>query len=180
MIRVNLLSTVARKAAAGRDWRPIVGGVLAVLILLGMGYGWWTFSSEAAALQGRIQSIKAEISQLGAEAKKVDQHKADKKRLEDKLKAIRALLTSQTTPLHLLQAVNDELPDEVWLTSLANTRSTLVIQGYSFSDFGIADLMIRLSRITRLFAEVELVVSQQVEVQKVPLKRFEIICRVVG
>jgi Tfp pilus assembly protein PilN len=179
MIRVNLLPKVARRTAT-RDWRSVAGGVVAFLVVGGMFYMWWSVSSEARALQGRIVSIQAEIKRLEVVAKKVDKFKADKKMLEERLKVIRRLLASQSVPVHLLQALNDQLPDEVWLSAVTKTGGRLVIRGYSFTDFGIANFMTRLSRTSPLLRDVELVVSEQAEVQKVPLKKFEIITKVAG
>ncbi len=179
MIRVNLLPRVSRQAAA-RDWRTVGGGFVALLVVAGMAYGWWSLMSESWALQRRMESMRAEIKRLEAVAKKVDQYKADKRELEERLKVIQRLSASQKVPVHLLQTLNDQLPDEVWLNSISKTGSRLVIRGYSFTDFGIANFMTQLGRTAPLLQEVELVVSEQTEVQKVPLKKFEILCKVTG
>ncbi|MBW8057901.1 MAG: hypothetical protein FVQ86_07760 [candidate division NC10 bacterium] len=179
MIRVNLLPRVSRKAAAG-GMRSMLVGFVALLVLAGLGYGWWSVYGHARTLEGRIVSMQAELKRLEVVANKVDKFKADKKTLEERIKVINSLLISQRVPVHLLQALNDELPDEVWLNSIAKTGTRLVIRGYSFTDFGIANLMTRLGRTAPLLQEVELVVSEQAEVQKVPVKKFEILCRVTG
>lgn len=179
MIRVNLLPKVGRRKAAS-DWRSNAGGAAAAFVLIAMVYMWWSVSSQARSLEGEIVSMQAEIQKLEAVAQKVDQFKADKKRLEERLKVIQTLLASQSVPVHLLQALNDELPDEVWLSAITKTGGRLVIRGYSFTDFGIANFMTRLGRTAPLFQNVELVVSEQAELQKVPLKKFEIICKIAG
>ncbi|MFQ5846401.1 MAG: PilN domain-containing protein [Candidatus Methylomirabilales bacterium] len=179
MIKVNLLPRVARRAGGG-DWRSMAGAAGAVLIVLGMGYQWWSLSSQARTLERKIVTMQAEIKKLEVVAKKVDKFKADKKLLEARIKVIRTLLASQSVPVHILQALNDKLPDEMWISALSKTGTRLVIRGYSFTDFGIANFMTQLGRTAPLFREVELVVSEQAEVQKVPLKKFEIVCNVAG
>lgn len=179
MIRVNLLPRTAR-AAAGPDRQTVIAGLIGVLVLAGMLFHWWSLSSQSRSLQSQITSMQAEIKQLEAVAQKVEQFKADKKQLEERLNVIRTLLASQTVPVHLLQALNDELPDEIWINSVSKIGTKLVIRGYSFTDFGIANFMTRLGQTAPLFQEVELVVSEQTEVQKVPLKKFEVMCRVAG
>lgn len=179
MIRINLLPKTVRRAP-DRDWRVQVGGVVGVLILLGMGYAWWSVSSETRTLQGRITTMQAELRRLDAVAKKVERFKADKRQLEQRLKVIQTLLTSQSTPVQLLSAISVKLPKELWLTSLSKTGSRLVIRGFSFTDFGIASFMTRLSQTAPLLKDVELVISEQAQVQKVPVKKFEIVCRVNG
>lgn len=179
MIRVNLLPKVSR-ASTTRDWRSMAGGAAAAFVVLAMVYMWWSVSSQARNLEGRIASTQAEIQKLESVAKKVDQYKADKKMLEERLKVIQTLLASQSVPVHLLQALNDQLPDEVWLNAVSKTGGRLIIRGYSFTDFGIANFMTRLGQAAPLLQDVELVVSEQAEVQKVPLKKFEIVCKVLG
>ncbi len=82
--------------------------------------------------------------------------------------------------MHLLQSLSVELPDELWLTALSKTGTRLVIRGYSYTDFGIANFMTRLSHTAPLLKDVELVFSEQAEVRKVPLKKFEIVCTIAG
>jgi Tfp pilus assembly protein PilN len=179
MIKINLLPRTARKTAAP-DRRLLLGGAVGVLVFLGGGYAWWTVSGEAADLQRRIGATKAEIQRLDVVAKKVDQFKADRKKLEEKLQLIQRLLVSQAGPVRLLDVLNQELPEEVWLTSLTKVGTKIIIQGFAFSDFSIADFMTRLSRTAPLMTEVELSFSEKAEVQKVPLKKFEIVCKMSG
>jgi type IV pilus assembly protein PilN len=179
MIRVNLLPRVVR-TTIGRDIQTVGAGAAALGVLAIMAIFWWMVSSEVRGLRNQMTSIQGEIKRLDAVAKKVDQFRAEKKMLEERFKVIQGLLASQTVPVHLLQALNDQLPDEIWLSSISKTGNRLVIRGYSFTDFGIANFMTRLSKTAPLVREVELVVSEQAEVQKVPLKKFEVVCTVAG
>lgn len=179
MIRVNLLPKVGRRTRT-RDWQSVAGGAVALLVFGGMLFMWWNVKSQAGTLQGRIVTMQAEVKKLEFVAKKVDKFKADKKVLEERIKVIKTLLAAQKVPVHLLQALNDQLPEEVWLHGITKTGGRLVIRGYSFTDFGIANFLTRLGQNAPLLRNVELVVSEQTEVQKVPLKKFEIICTVPG
>jgi len=179
MIRVNLLPKAGR-AATGGDWRMTASGLGGLVLLAILGVLWWMVSSQASSLEGQIVSMEAEIKRLEVVAKQVDQYKAEKKLLEERVRVIQTLLASQSIPVHLMQALNDELPDEIWLNSISMTGNKLVLRGYSFTDFGIANFMTRLGKAAPLIREVELVVSEQAEVQKVPLKKFEVVCTVAG
>lgn len=179
MIRVNLLPKAGR-AATGGDWRTVGAGFGGLGLLAVLGALWWMVSSQASSLEGQITSMQAEIKRLEAVAKQVDQYKAEKKLLEERFRVIQTLLASQSIPVHLMQALNDELPDEVWLNSISMTGNKLVLRGYSYTDIGIANFMTQLGKKAPLIREVELVVSEQAEVQKVPLKKFEVICTVAG
>ena len=179
MIRVNLLPKAGR-AATGGDWRTVGAGFGGLGLLAVLGAVWWMVSSQASSLEGQITSIQTEIKRLEVVAKQVDQYKAEKKLLEERLRVIQTLLASQSIPVHLMQALNDELPDEISLNSISMTGNKLVLRGYSYTDIGIANFMTQLGKKAPLIREVELVVSEQAEVQKVPLKKFEVVCTVAG
>ncbi len=179
MIRVNLLPKAGR-AVGGGDWRTVGAGFGGLGLLAVLGVLWWMVSSQASGLEGQITSMQAEIKRLEVVAKQVDQFKAEKKLLEERVRVIQTLLASQSIPVHLMQALNDELPDEVWLNSISMTGNKLVLRGYSFTDFGIAKFMTQLGKTAPLIREVELVVSEQAELQKVPLKKFEVVCTVAS
>jgi len=179
MIRVNLLPKAGR-AATGGDWRTVGAGFGGLGLLAVLGAVWWMVASQASSLEGQITSIQTEIKRLEVVAKQVDQYKAEKKLLEERLRVIQTLLASQSIPVHLMQALNDELPDEIWLNSISMTGNKLVLRGYSYTDIGIANFMTQLGKKAPLIREVELVVSEQAEVQKVPLKKFEVVCTVAG
>jgi len=179
MIRVNLLPKAGR-AATGGDWQTVGAGFGGLGLLAVLGAVWWMVSSQASSLEGQITSIQTEIKRLEVVAKQVDQFKAEKKLLEERLRVIQTLLASQSIPVHLMQALNDELPDEIWLNSISMTGNKLVLRGYSYTDIGIAKFMTQLGKKAPLIREVELVVSEQAEVQKVPLKKFEVVCTVAG
>jgi Tfp pilus assembly protein PilN len=179
MIRVNLLPKAGR-AATGGDWRMMAAGLGGLGLLVVLGGLWWMVSGQASSLEGQITSIQTEIKRLEVVAKQVDQFKAEKKMLEERVKVIQTLLASQSIPVHLMQVLNDELPDEIWLSGISMTGNKLVLRGYSFTDFGIANFMTRLGKKAPLVREVELVVSEQAELQKVPLKKFEVVCTVAG
>jgi len=179
MIRVNLLPKAGR-AATGGEWRTVGAGFGGLVLLAVLGVLWWMVASQASSLEGQIASMEAEIKRLEVVAKQVDQYKAEKKLLEERVRVIQTLLASQSIPVHLMQALNDELPDEMWLNSISMTGNKVVLRGYSYTDIGIANFMTQLGKKTPLIREVELVVSEQAEVQKVPLKKFEVVCTVAG
>jgi len=179
MIRVNLLPKAGR-AATGGEWRTVGAGFGGLVLLAVLGVLWWMVASQASSLEGQIASMEAEIKRLEVVAKQVDQYKAEKKLLEERVRVIQTLLASQSIPVHLMQALNDELPDEIWLNSISMTGNKVVLRGYSYTDIGIANFMTQLGKKTPLIREVELVVSEQAEVQKVPLKKFEVVCTVAG
>ena len=179
MIRVNLLPKTARTTTE-RDWRSLAGAAAAALVLFGMLSASWIVSRQTGSYKREIAKMQVELKQLEEVAKQVDQLKKENQLLEERRNVIQRLLASQSVPVHLLQALSEQLTEELWLTSVSKAGTRLTIRGYSFTDFGIANFMTRLGGTAPLLTNVELVVSEQAEVDKVTLKRFEIICRMTG
>lgn len=177
MIKINLLPHMSRKKAAVNR-RAQLGGLGVVVVLLALMYAWWTMASEARSLRAEIAVTQQELKRYDEIARKVAQFEADKKRLEEKIKTIDRLIASQTGPVRLMDQISRQLPSEVWLTSLREAGGRVTLQGFAFTDFAIAEYMTRLKRDGGLFTEVELSFSERTEVQKVPVKRFELTLRV--
>lgn len=173
MIKINLLPHVSRKKAAVNRQAQLagLGGVAVVLVLL---YAWWSMVSDSRELRSKIEQTQQELKRYEEVAKKVAQFEADKKRLEEKIKTIDRLIASQTGPVRLMDQISRQLPSEVWLTGLREAGGRVILQGYAFTDFAIAEYMTRLQRDAGLFSEVELSFSERGEVQKIPVKRFEL------
>lgn len=173
MIKINLLPHVSRKKAAVNRQAQLagLGGVAVVLVLL---YAWWSMVSDSRELRSKIEQTQQELKRYEEVAKKVAQFEADKKRLEEKIKTIDRLIASQTGPVRLMDQISRQLPSEVWLTALREAGGRITLQGYAFTDFAIAEYMTRLQRDAGLFSEVELSFSERGEVQKIPVKRFEL------
>jgi len=109
----------------------------------------------------------------GTDPSKPDLEK-EVRRLEEKIKTIDRLIAGQTGPVRLMDQISRQLPSEVWLTGLKEAGGRVTLQGYAFTDFAIAEYMTRLRRDAGLFTEVELSFSERAEVQKLPVKRFEL------
>jgi len=179
VIKINLLPHATRKKAAVSRQMQLggLGGVLAVGVLLSL---WWGMVSDTRELRFRIEQTRQELARYEEVAKKVAQFEADKKRLEEKVKTIDRLIASQTGPVRLMEQVSRQLPAEVWLTSLRETGGRVVLQGHAFTDYAIAEYMTRLQRNAGLFSEVELTFTERAELQKVPVKRFELTLKLKG
>ncbi len=173
MIKINLLPHVSRKKAAVNRQAQLagLGAVVVVFLLLS---AWWYMFSATRELRFKVEQTQQELKRYEEITKKVAQFEADKKRLEEKIKTIDRLIASQTGPVRLMDQISRQLPSEVWLTALREAGGRITLQGYAFTDFAIAEYMTRLQRDAGLFSEVELSFSERGEVQKIPVKRFEL------
>lgn len=174
MIKINLLPREERRGHAAINAKLLLAGVAGVVALLAMGYGWFWLNGEVNRLQADIQQTQAELRRFEELAKQVDKFQAEKKRLEEKLKIIQALMVAQGGPVRLLDEVSKALPSEVWLTAFARTGKKLDVSGIAYSNFNVATFMTNLGKAGPLISNVDLVVSEKTVVEQVPVERFSI------
>ena len=174
MIKINLLPREERRRRAPTS--PLVHLCIAaaVLIVSGMGYGWYWLRGNVAELEAGILTTQAELKRFEELAKQVDQYREEKKRLEDKIKIIETLLQAQGGPVRLLDEVSKAVPSEVWLTAMNRTGKRLEVSGIAFSNFSVATFMTNLSKASSLVSNVDLIVSEKALVEQVPVERFSI------
>ena len=177
MIKINLLPKERRRRGPGvRVAKPMLVAVPVVVVLVGvMALVWWYLDGQINQLQQDVTRNQAELKKYESDIKKVEQFRADKKRLEDRVAVVKRLAAEQEGPVHLLDQISQALPEEVWLTGLNKTREKLTLQGYAFSNIGIANFMTELGKTQPLpIRKVELNFSEKATVDRVPVERFEI------
>ena len=179
MIKINLLPREERAKGVPLNTRVILGAVCGAVVLLAMAYGWYWLSGEVSRLESSITQTQADLRRFDELAKQVDLFRAEKKRLEDKIKIIETLVAAQGGPVQLLDEVSKALPAEVWLTTLNRTGKRLEISGIAFSNFNVANLMTNLGKAGNLLTNVDLVISEKTSIEDVPMERFTITADVI-
>jgi type IV pilus assembly protein PilN len=174
MIKINLLPREERKRHAPMNTKLLLAGVAGLAVVGVMVYGWIWLSGEVSRLQADIQRTQAELRRYEELAKQVDKFQTEKKRLEEKLKVIQALMVAQGGPVRLLDEVSKALPNEVWLTALTRSGKKLDVSGIAYSNFNVATFMTNLGNAAPLISNVDLVVSEKTTVEQVPVERFSI------
>jgi type IV pilus assembly protein PilN len=174
MIKINLLPREERRRRAPVNTKYILAVVGAVVACLAMGYGWLWLNGEVNRLQADIQRTQNELKRFEELAKQVDKFQAEKKRLEEKLKVIQALVLAQGGPVRLLDEVSKALPSDIWLIAMTRTGKKLDISGIAYSNFSVAHFMTNLGNAAPLISNVDLLVSEKVTVEQVPVERFNI------
>lgn len=175
MITINLLPKERRRGRGVSLPKPaLFAGIGAVVLVVAMVAFWLHLTNQVQQLQENVTRNRQELKKYEAEIKRVEQFRADKKRLEERLRVVEKLATEQGGPVRLLDQISRALPDEVWLTGLNKTRDRLSISGFAFSNFGIANFMTELGKLQPAIRNVELVVSEKSVVERVPVERFEI------
>jgi type IV pilus assembly protein PilN len=179
MIKINLLPREERVRRAPINRNLILAGFGLVVALLAMAYGWYWLSGDVERLEGAIRQAQAEAKRYDELAKQVDTFRAEKKRLEEKIKVIETLVAAQGGPVQILDEVSRDLPNEVWLTSINRTGKKLEISGMAFSNFNVATLMTNLGNAAHLLRNVDLVVSEKTTIEDHSVEKFTITAEVV-
>lgn len=179
MIKINLLPREERVRRAPINTTLILAGVGVVIALLAMAYGWYWLSGEVERLEASVRQAQADVKRFDDLAKQVDTYRAEKKRLEEKIKVIETLVAAQGGPVQLLDEVSKALPNEVWLISFSRTGKKLEISGFAFSNFNVATLMTNLGRASNVLKSVDLVVSEKATVENQSVEKFIITAEVV-
>jgi type IV pilus assembly protein PilN len=181
MIKINLAPKPARKGfALSLPPLPRLGtafGVALVLMVLGIGGYWYRLDSEAGRLQSEIARAQREMDGLKAAIAEGNRFKKEKEELELRVGAIDLIARNQSRPVHVLDAVADTVPQDLWLTALEEKEGRLRLGGVAFSSSAVADFMANLKR-SGTFKEVDLVVSRQDLTKSPRLVTFEIACDV--
>ena len=179
MIKINLLPREERAKRLPLNTQFMLGAVCGMVVLLAMAFGWYWLSGEVSHLETSIKQTQADLRRFDELAKQVDRFRAEKKRLEDKIKVIETLVAAQGGPVQILDEVSKALPTEVWLTTLNRTGKRLEISGVAFSNFNVATLMTNLGKAGNLLTNVDLVIAEKTMIEDIPMERFTITAEVI-
>jgi type IV pilus assembly protein PilN len=178
MIRINLLLARKEKKKVGMRKEGIVL-ILSVAILgFVLGGIQWTMNSQKTDLIRRIEAKKKEIARFKALTTEVNKAKEDQRSLQEKLNVINTLKKEKGSPARVLDELSIYKPEKVHLESLKKDGSKLGIEGIALDDETIASFMTNLRK-SKLFKNVDLIVSEQSELSKIKLKKFTLSCEIV-
>jgi type IV pilus assembly protein PilN len=169
MIRINLISQTREKPRRRVPAASLVGSgqkitVACTLILalaaLGVGWWYWSLRQEAAKLTDDIAAAEAETQRLQALIVQVRQFETRKARLQERVTLIETLRRSQSSPVHVLDAISRSVPDMLWLTQLDQKAADVTIEGRCMNLTSISDFVDNLGRSGWFKKPVEIVDSQ--------------------
>jgi len=153
MIRINLLGQARPKAAKTavpvEATMQVVMAVLALaaaIVVLGIVY--YQQNSELTKTQQRISALKAEKASLEQIKQDVDRFESQKATLQQRIDVIETLQKNRSGGQDLLQMVANTVirVDELWLTSLNRTGSSIDVQGEAGSINAVANFITQMKR----------------------------------
>jgi type IV pilus assembly protein PilN len=176
MIKINLLLVrEARQKESVRQQMVILLLFLAVTVMV-MGGVQMYLVSRIHSARDSIVRAEDEIRQLKTKIGEIENLKKLQEEVRKKLDVLKQLRAGKSGPVKRLAALSDSIPDKVWLTRYTEAGEAVSIGGTAFTEELIADFMRNLEG-SRQFHQVELLVSEQVDLSGVKVKRFDLTCR---
>ena len=126
----------------------------------------------------KISDTKKDIAYYKSLTTEVIKAKEAQKSLQDKLNIINSLRKEKASPARVLDELSIDKPEKLQLESLKKEGSKLGIEGIALDDETIVNFMTNLRK-SKLFKNVDLIVSEQVEQSKIKLKKFILSCEII-
>jgi type IV pilus assembly protein PilN len=178
MIKINLLLARKEKKKVGLRKEFVVLILSIVLLLAILIVVQWRLGKERGDILAQISDTKKEIAYYKSLTTEVNKAKEAQKTLQDKLNVINSLRKEKGGPAKVLDELSIDKPEKIHLESLKKEGSRLGIEGIALDDETIANFMTNLRK-SKLFKNVDLIVSEQVEQSKIKLKKFILTCEIV-
>jgi type IV pilus assembly protein PilN len=178
MIKINLLLARKEKKKVGIRKEFIVLILSIVLLIVLLGVIQYLLEKEKNDTLAKISETKKEIAYYKSLTTEVLKAKEAQKALQDKLNVINALRKEKATPAKVLDQLSIDKPEKIHLDSVKKEGSRLGIEGIALDDETIANFMTNLRK-SKLFKNVDLVVSEQVEQSQIKLKKFILSCEII-
>jgi type IV pilus assembly protein PilN len=178
MIKINLLLARKEKKKVGMRKEMMVLVLSVILLLVVLIFVQWRLGKEKEDTLAKISQTEKEIAYYKSLATEVNKAKEAQKILQEKLNVINLLRKEKATPAKVLDELSILKPEKIHLESLKKEGSKLGIEGIALDDETIANFMTNLRK-SKLFKNVDLIVSEQVEQSKIKLKKFILSCEII-
>lgn len=173
MIKINLLPVrAAKRKETARQQALILTGALVLVLLVSLGaYSYFLLRISSTKVEiGKAEQELAELKEKIGKIKELEKLKAE---VTKKLDVLNRLRSDKTGPVNRLLTLSKTVPDKLWLTSYNESGTSININGIAFTEELIADFMRSIEQ-SPDFQNVELIVSEQVDVSGMKLKKFEL------
>lgn len=178
MIKINLLLARKEKKKIGMRKEMVVLIFSVVLLLVFLLLFQWKIGKEKDDTLAQISETRREINRYKSLTTELIKQKEVQKTLQEKLNVINALRKEKDTPARVLDELSIDKPEKIQLESLRKEGSKLGIEGIALDDETVANFMTSLRK-SKVFKNVDLIVSEQIEQSKIKLKKFSLSCDII-
>lgn len=131
----------------------LLGGAVVALVYL-------TYQSWIADQQGRNEVLRSEIRNLEIQIKEISNIEMEIAALKARQKAVEDLQSDRNAQTFLMNELVRQLPDGVYVTSMRQEGSSILIQGVAQSNQRVSDVLKNFSSGSTWFARPELLEIQ--------------------
>jgi type IV pilus assembly protein PilN len=178
MIKINLLLARKEKKKGGMKKEFIVLILSIVLLWVALIFIQWGLNKKKEDTLVQIAQKRDEIAKYKSLTTEVEKKKEEQKMLQNRLDIINSLRKDKASAARVLDELSIDKPEKLQLESLKKDGAKLGIEGIALDDETIANFMTNLRK-SKLFKNVDLIVSEQIEQSKLKLKKFVLSCEII-
>jgi len=141
MIRINLLPHREAKRRARRQQFYVMLGLVSVLAAVIWLLGFSVINRQIAVQNEKNEFLKREIASLNKEIDEIKKIQEQTNALLARKRVIEALQANRTEIVHLFNELAKQVPEGIYLRTLAQTGQRITISGYAQSNARITTLM---------------------------------------
>lgn len=170
MIKINLLGD---NTAVDNSGKLIIAGFLGSLAacLIAFYCVQSSLDSSLAELEVKSQSLQNELNRVQKTTKEVRELEARKAEYSAKLLVIAMLKKNKLGPVHVLDDLNNALPEKAWLTEVKEKDGAFTVSGRALDNQTVAAFIRELEK-SDYFGEQSNQVLKQVDKDGVKIKEF--------
>ena len=171
MIHINLLPVRQLKKQALLRQQLYMFGAIIATVSIGVGAVWLMDRQAMARLEAKQAELRADLERLKPIVYEVNTLERREKLLNARIETIQRLRSKQRGPVHVLDALSRNLPEQAWLETIDESAGVYKVAGYALTNFAVADLLRNLQR-SKEFIGVDLISSEQVVIANREIKKF--------
>jgi len=177
MIKINLIQKRKEKKKVGIRKEFIVFFLSIALLFTVFALIQWKTGKEKEEILSEISKTKKEIDHYKSQIAEINKAKETQKIYQEKLNVIDSLRKQKSTPAKVLDEISMSKLEKIQLEALKKTGSKVEISGVASDDETVANFMTNLRK-SKIFKNVDLIVSEQIEQNKIKLKKFVLSCEI--
>ena len=177
MIKVNLLLVKKKKKQKPVQTFLISTVLLTILTVAVLAYLTFSFSRRVSEKEATVKRNEAKIAELKQRLKDVENFEKMNENFQKQKEIIETLGKNKSLPVKILDETSNLLPVGVWLTSMEIKGDNINLGGTAFTNTDVVNYVDNLKN-SKLFTDVYLQESVQVQTAGIPLYNFKLLYKV--